>query len=147
MLPPLAALLKMTGGFRTCEYFPAPNARPHHFVSQTESTLDGRFIIEHFYNRGISEAAVIGLDAGSDRLVRTKIAQDGGWDVATAPKTERETWLWRSVTQLNKAASLTIIQRHTAGSYEFRATNQPGHGECGAPAIMADPRPSSEWRR
>lgn len=122
--PELRAAFSELGGFRACVYIPSPGARPHHFVSTTSKSEDGAFIVEHFYNRGISELAVIGLDSRHNRLVRTQLAKDGAADIAVASLDSRAT-VWD-----NRSGTKTTVSRAADGSYAFRSTGAPGFGRC-----------------
>lgn len=126
----LRPLFKAIGGFRRCVYMPSPSARPHHFVSDVVPSVDGTFILEHFYNRGISELAVIGGDSAARRLIRVRLSKSGVADLAGAPLGGPDA-VW---TTLGGTGTKTTITVNNDGSYAFRSTNAPGIGRCDAAA-------------
>lgn len=127
--PPLVALYGIIGGDRSCAYFPSPHVEPHLFREEASVTHDGSFILEHYYNRGISEFAVIGLDVTAHRFIRTKIAKGGDADIAVSPGFSGGSWSWTSIDGTQNGAQTTITPR-ADGSYVFRSTNAPGFGTC-----------------
>jgi mono/diheme cytochrome c family protein len=131
----LASLDGVIGGARNCAYFPSPKVAAHHFYSEGSVTPDGSFLLEQYYNRGISELSVVGFDSAKHRFVRTKLSKDGTADIATSPGPLSSAWKWTSVAGAQPGATTTIAARDD-GSYAFRASNAPGSGMCGAPARL-----------
>ncbi len=86
---------------------------------------DGAFIVEHFYNRGVSELAAIGVDASHRRLVRARLAKDGTADVAVAP-VGSDPVVWDS-----RDGAKTTVSARSDGSYTFHSSGAPGFGRCG----------------
>jgi mono/diheme cytochrome c family protein len=129
---PLVGLYRAIGGSRACTYLPKPRVAPHHFRALTAVTTDGQFLVEHFYNRGISEISVLGFDAAHHRFVRTKLSKDGTVDIAVSPGFASGAWAWTDITGSSRPRTVTTIAPQTDGSYAFRATNDPGIGSCGA---------------
>jgi mono/diheme cytochrome c family protein len=121
---------KAIGGFRRCIYLPSPSARPHHFVSEVVPSVDGTFILEHFYNRGISELAVIGEDSERRRLIRARLSKSGTADLAVTPLVGPG-GVW---TGLGGNGTKTTITINSDSSYTFRSTDAPGFGRCDAVA-------------
>lgn len=138
----LASLYRELGGIRACSYFPSPNVKPHRFLSDVEPSGDGQFLMESYYNAGISEIGAIGYDAGRKRLVRVKLSKDGTPDVAVSSDIRSTVAVWRSV-GLASGAVTTIVSRPDGG-YEFRASNQPGYGECSPTATASDVTTSAD---
>jgi len=127
----LSELHRVIGGSRACVYLPQPRARPHRFISEASVTPDGVFVIEQFYNRGISEVSVLGFDSAHHRFIRTKISKDGSADIAIAHGLEAGAWAWTTIGVSTPSDVVTTVSPRADGSYAFRATNDPGAGECG----------------
>ena len=132
----LASLDGVIGGTRNCAYFPSPKVAAHRFYSEGSVTSDGSFLLEQYYNRGISELSVVGFDSAKHRFVRTKVSKDGTADIATSPGPLNSAWKWTSVAGAQRGATTTIAARND-GSYAFRASNAPGSGTCGSPTRLA----------
>lgn len=128
---PLQRVYELLHGFRTCAYMPSPSVRPHRFVSSTVPSIDGAFIVEHFYNRGISELSVIGVDERHQRLIRTRLSKDGTADIAIAPLTAGA-MVWNGIATSGSPSGATTLAMKADGSYEFRSTDAPGYGRCNA---------------
>jgi thiosulfate dehydrogenase len=128
---PLRRVYGLLQGFRACAYMPSPSVRPHRFVSSTAPSIDGAFIVEHFYNRGISEASIIGVDERHQRLIRVRLSKDGTADIAVAPLAGNE-MIWSGIASAGAPSGATTLAMKADGSYDFRSTAAPGYGRCSA---------------
>jgi thiosulfate dehydrogenase len=130
---PLRPLFSILRGTRACTYIPTPGARPHHFAAVTQTTPDGAFIVEHFYNRGISEVSVLGYDAPHRQYERTEISKAGTLDISVADAPHKARWSWRSIAGSTPGTVLDL-QPRSDGSYDFVYSNGGGTGQCSAPS-------------
>lgn len=126
--PALRPLYKILDGTRACTYLPTPGVRPHHFIAETQTTLDGAFIVERFFNPGISEVSVLGYNAKDRQYERTEISKAGALDVAVTNGPHNGAWSWRSVAGSTPGAVLDL-EPHSDGSYTFVYKNG-GKGQC-----------------
>lgn len=136
----LRPVYEAIGGFRQCVYLPSSTARPHHFLSEAAPSVDGTFILEHFYNRGISELAIIGENTHRRRLIRARLSKSGTVDLAVTPFGGPGA-VW---TALGAKGTRTTIAVNRDGSYTFRSTDAPGFGRCDAAANVTEARQALE---
>jgi hypothetical protein len=124
ILPPLVALFGAIGGEKSCTYIPFPGSHPHYYRSVTTVSPDGRFILEHNFNRYISETIVLGYDARRRRYVRTLLAQDGTYEVAVSPGPNAQRWTWTNVNVPDSPRAYRIVLRPLEPSaYAFSYSN------------------------
>lgn len=127
----LVSLYRAIGGNRACQFFPTPGVKPHTFREEAGVTHDGTFIVERYFNRGISELVAIGGDRSGHRFVRTKVSKSGDADVAVSQGPVNGDWAW-TTTPDGGEPTTTVIKPQRDGSYTFATTNGGGYGKCSA---------------